>query len=89
LSGRQRQMLELVRKGKEKEMTAKETPTSQSAKDKDENEAIQFSLNNKTTVKDRESTNGPNKDLLIPDPFQVRQGTQKEMVCYDVISHLQ
>jgi len=58
------------------------------AKEKGEEEIIPLSWNSKCTVKNRQSTKEPKKDLPILVSFQVCQGSHKENVCYDVISHL-
>ena len=58
------------------------------AKEKGEEKVLTLSSNCKGTIENRQSTKESKKDLLILVPFQVRQGSHKERVCYDVISHL-
>jgi len=62
--------------------------TSENAKEKSEEKALSSSLNSKDVSKNRRLTQEPNKNFSIPAPSQVHQGSHKEMVCYDVISHL-
>ena len=73
-------------KGKEKEPKLKELPALGSAKEQDKKEAIPSSSNSKSNVKTE--SKGPKKDLPIPIPFQVRQGSHKERVRFDVIPYL-
>jgi len=87
-SGRQLQLPEPARKEKEKEMTVKKLPTSENAKEQKGKEALSSSSNSKSVTRDKELTKDPKKDLPIPVPFQVHQGSHKERICYDVISHL-
>jgi len=86
--GRQLQQPEPARKEKEKEMTLTELPTSENNKEQNGEEALLSSSNSKRVTRDKELTKDPKKDLFNPVPFQVHQGSHKERVHYDVISHL-
>jgi len=69
-------------------MTLKQLPTLENAKDQNRKEALSSSSNSKSVTGDKELTKDPKKDLHILIPFQVRQGSSKERVHYDVISCL-
>jgi len=74
---------------KEKKETTPEIPLiSANAKEKGEEEVIPSSLNSKGVVENRQSTKESKKDLPLPVPFQVHQGSHEEEVHYDAISHL-
>jgi len=85
-SGRQFQPPESMRKEKKKETTPYIPLVSTNAKEKGEEEVIPLSSNSKSIVENNQSTKESKKDL--PVPVQVRQGSHKEKVRYDVISHL-
>jgi len=87
-SGHQLQPPALVGKEKKKETTPNISPILASFKEKGEEEVIPSTLNSKGTAENKQSTKESNKDLPIPIPFQVRQESHKEKVCYDVISLL-
>ena len=75
--------------GKENKETTPEIPCiSVNAKEKGEGEAIPSSANCKGTAENKQPTKESEKDLPVPIPFQVRQGSHKENVSCDVISHL-
>jgi len=69
-------------------MTLKELPTSENAREQNGKVALSSSSNSKGVTKDKHLTKDPRKDLPIPIPFQVHQGSHKERVRFDVISHI-
>jgi len=69
-------------------MTPEGPPTLGNPKEHNERKTISSSLNNKGIRTDKELTKGPKKDLPIPIPFQVCQGSYEKKICYYVISHL-
>jgi len=85
-SGRQLQPPKPARKGKEKEATP--ILTSVAATERRGEDPLPSSSNNKGATKDKKLAEEPRRDLPISVPFQVRQGSHKERVRYDVISHL-
>ena len=87
-SGHQLQLLERVRKEKEKERTPGGPLILGHAKEKSEEGAIPSSSNSKGTAKNKESTKESRRNLPILVSFQVHQGHHKERARYDVTSHL-
>ena len=75
-------------KEKKKEITSEIPLISANAKEKGEEEVIPVSSNSKGIIENKQSTKEPKKDLPVPVPFQVREGSHKEKVRYDIISHL-
>jgi len=87
-SGHQLQPPKSARKEKEEVIALKELPTSENAREQNGEEALLSSSNSKSVTREKELTEDPKKDLPVPVPFQVCQGSHKDMVRYDVISHL-
>ena len=85
---RELQPPETVEKEKKKETTSNIPVIAVNVKEKDEEEVISSSSNSEGTAENRLSTKGSKKDLPTPVPFQVCQGSHKEKVHCDVISHL-
>jgi len=77
----------LLRKEKKKETTLEIPLISMNAKEKGEEKAIPSSSNSKGAAEKRQSTKESKKELPVPIPFQLHQGSNKEKVRYDIISH--
>jgi len=77
-----------VGKEKKKETTPDIPLILANAKEKGEEEVIPSSSNSKSTAENSQLTKETTKDLPVPVPFQVHQGSHEEKVSYDVISHL-
>ena len=87
-SGRQLQPLKPGGKEEKKETTPEIPLILDDAKEKGDEEVIPSSSNSQGTTENRQTTKDFKKDLPATTPFQVRQGSHKEKVRYDVISHL-
>jgi len=87
-SGRQLQSPESARKGKEKETIPEGSLSLANANERSEERAIPSNSNGKGSSNDVGVTNEPKQNLSNPTPFQIRQGSHKDRVRYDVISHL-
>ena len=87
-SGRQLQPPKPAGKDEKKETTIEIPLISDDAKEKGDEEVIPSSSNSQGTAKNRQATKDSKKDLPGTTPFQVLQGSHKEKVRYDVISHL-
>jgi len=87
-SGSQLQSPELVRKGSEKEMIPEGSSTLGNVKEQSEERAIPSNSNSKGSSNDVGVTKELKQNLSTLTPFQVHQGSHKDRVHYDVISHL-
>ena len=87
-SGRQLPLPESARKGKEKETKPEGSSSLADAKEQSEERKIPSSSNGKRSSNDVGGTKEPKQNLSTPTPFQVCQGSHKDRVRYDVISHL-
>lgn len=87
-SGRQLQPPKPTGKEEKTETTPEIPLISDNAKEKGGEEVIPSSSNSQGTAENRQATKDSKKDLPATTPFQVRQGSHKEKVRYDVISHL-
>jgi len=87
-SGRQLQSLELARRGKEKEIIPEGSSSLGNAKERSEERVMPSNSASKGSSNDVGVTKEPKQNLFTPTPFQVRQWSHEDRVCYDIISHL-
>jgi len=87
-SSRQLQSPELARKGKEKETLPEESSLLANAKEQSEERAIPSNSKRRGSSNDVGVTKEPKQNLSTTTPFQIHQGSHKDRVRYDVISHL-
>jgi len=84
----QLQSPESTRKGKEKEMIPEESSSLANTKERSEERAIPSNSKGRGSSNDVGVTKEPKQNLSTPTPFQIHQGSHKDRVRYDVMSHL-